>query len=122
MHYGNEAPAETVIEGLVVEGVNKLDFEQSKIMQLNQKKALPPIKRKRSKCRLSSEWSSMNSEKKEVKWNENCKCMRCRLIKNDYEIGVDEQYNHWGHYPCVPDSVINREEQDSSDDEFKNKK
>ena len=74
---------------------------------------------------LRGAMGSLNGQKKdhrqlpdgdEVKWNSACACTRCKLMKHDYE-HRDGQYGHWGRYPCIPDSVINRDNQHSSSNE-----
>lgn len=120
VHNGDDE--DSVIGGLVVERVNIPPYEPT--IQLNQRRLIPPIKRTlKPKVRhLHTQHDVYDSDNSSnmhihVKWNDTCKCMRCKLMKTDFEVGGKDQYAHWGHYPCVPDAIINREEQDSSDGE-----
>lgn len=109
---GHVERSETEVEQLM----QNLFHEQN--IQKNKRKVigLPPIKH----TRKSNNLPYRTDVKGNIKWNSLCTCMRCKLIKSDYEVGSKEHYGQWGKYPCIPDSVINREEQDSSDDEADN--
>lgn len=120
VHSGEED--ETPIRGLIVEQITIPPYVPS--FQLNKRSIIPPIRQT-----LKPPVQHINSQHEihdndftgnmhvHVKWNDTCKCMRCKLMKSDFEVGRKDQYAHWGQYPCVPDAVINREEQDSSDGE-----
>ena len=33
------------------------------------------------------------------KWKENCRCLRCQMLKRQFQEG-DSHYGLWGRYPC----------------------
>lgn len=114
-----------MIQGLVIESINLPERDPAPHL-INKKDALPPIRKRnsdsRNKSMTSSHSSHVDDEQQTIdkdgnaRWTKNCKCTRCKLMKNDYEVGINDRYDHWGQYPCVPDSVINRDEEDSSVD------
>ena len=115
---------ETTIGGLIVERITIPPYQPS--LQLNRKHIIPPIKRikqftndnqHKDTQHIVHERHGPSNMQVHVKWNDSCKCTRCKIMKNDYEDGVDDKYSHWGKYPCIPDAIINRDEQNSSDDE-----
>ena len=112
-------------QGLMIEQINLPERDPAPHL-INRKDALPPIRKrsdvnenksvKSSQDEADSHISNNGGEDGKRKWNENCKCTRCKLMKSDYEVVIDDRYDHWGQYPCVPDAIINRDEQASSVD------
>nr|XP_022330226.1 uncharacterized protein LOC111128722 isoform X3 [Crassostrea virginica] len=49
------------------------------------------------KHRLESDKIGRRSRRK--KWKDNCKCMRCEIMKRQFTEG-DDHYSKWGIYPC----------------------
>ena len=120
VHNGDE---ENMFGELIVDRITVPSYPAN--IKLNQRTIIPPIRKRMLKHvdghkntpHAIFERNDVGNMVVHVKWNESCKCMRCKLMKNDYEVGRNEHYTQWGKYPCVPDAVINRDEQDSSDDD-----
>ncbi|XP_052701157.1 uncharacterized protein LOC128178159 isoform X2 [Crassostrea angulata] len=49
------------------------------------------------KSRLEKDRLGRRSRRK--KWKDNCKCMRCEIMKRQFTEG-DDHYSKWGIYPC----------------------
>lgn len=82
-------------------------LEQSGIYQINfnsinegDNDTVPKENIKNSaKSRHALEKDSIGRVSRRQKWRDNCKCMRCEIMKRQFQEG-DMHYSKWGIYPC----------------------
>ena len=59
-----------------------------------------PSGRNSSATRHKLENDKIGRRSRRKKWRDNCKCMRCEIMKRQFTEG-DEHYTKWGIYPCI---------------------
>lgn len=68
--------------------------------KLSERKILSPVNETNSaRTREQLQNDRIGRRSRRQKWRDNCKCMRCEIMKRQFVEG-DDHYTKWGIYPC----------------------